>query len=175
MDRRFFVHSCAALLLGASGVVGQALAANYDAIESIEDWSIFAQGTGTERVCWLASAPIGGGLSNPNAKRGEVYLMVSLRPSTGIKNEISYQAGYPLKQGSAALVVGESNFRLIADGEAAWTASPAEDDRVIAALEKGSKAQIKGESVRGTKSDDQFSLKGFSAALSKARSLCPVI
>jgi len=99
--------------------------------------------------------------------------MVAVRPSDGVKNEVSFLAGYPFKKGSKVEAkVGPSKFSLFTDGENAWMPSPGDDDKVVAAFRRGSSTQLSGVSSRGTTTVDTFSLSGFTAALKSATGNC---
>ena len=56
--------------------------------------------------------------------------------------------------------------------DGAWVKNAAEEARLVDAMRKGAEVTVKGESSRGTKTTDQFSLKGISQALDRAASEC---
>ena len=142
-----------------------------------EDWSVFESGTGGTKVCWIVTQPTASAArrdgSEVEVRRGQIYLMVAVRPGDGVANEVSFLAGYPFKPGSKArIVIGGTTFELFTDGENAWLSSPEEDDAVVAAMRRGLEAAAKGMSARGTETEDIFSLRGFTAALEQAHSIC---
>jgi len=142
-------------------------------LEAYRDWSVFRDDQASVDTCWVATMPIKSQISNPNARRGDVFLMVLVRPSSNVKNEVSFVAGYPLKEGKPAyLQIDSARFEMFTSGEGAWLRSSSEDDIVTRAMQKGSKATVKGVSTRGTKTTDIFSLMGLSKALQRARELC---
>lgn len=142
-----------------------------------DDWSIFKQGSGGSRQCWIASRP-----KSSRALRsgkpvsvncGDIFLMVAVRPGQNVKNEVSMIAGYPFRGGSSVSVkIGTDKFELFTEGEGAWADSQSADDRLVAAMKRGAAAEISGTSTRGTVTIDRFSLSGFTAALDEARALC---
>lgn len=142
-----------------------------------QDWSIFQATPNGQKVCWIASQPtktaaIRDG-KTVQVRRGDIFLMVSVRPGDGVKNEVSYIAGYPFKKGSeVAAKVGDKSFTMFTEGENAWAPSSTDDDAIISAFRAGADAKVEGVSSRGTKTVDTFSLIGFSAALDKAVTLC---
>jgi invasion protein IalB len=162
-------------VIGASPMGAAAQTA--EAVSAKRDWSIFQQGAATDRQCWIVSQPTTStatrGGKPVDVRRGDIFLMVAIRPGARVKNEVSMIAGYPFKPGSSVNAeIGNSKFELFTDGEGAWTDSASKDDEVVAAMKRGSTAIFVGESSRGTKTTDSFSLLGFTAALDEARALC---
>lgn len=154
-----------------------ATAQTTEATSAKRDWSIFQQGAAADRQCWIVSQPTTStatrGGKPVDVNRGDIFLMVAIRPGARVKNEVSMIAGYPFKTGSSVeAVIGNSKFEMFTDGEGAWTDSASKDDEVVAAMRRGNNAVITGQSSRGTKTTDTFSLLGFTAALEEARSLC---
>ncbi|GIX12809.1 MAG: hypothetical protein KatS3mg118_0768 [Paracoccaceae bacterium] len=147
-------------------------------VDAKADWSIF-RSDGGERQCWIVSAPTGWkALRGRNdvtssVRRGDILLMVAVRPAEGVKNEVSYTSGYPFRKDSKVTVeIGNDKFEMFTEGEWAWTPSPADDDRLVEAMKRGITAVVTGVSSRGTQTIDTFGLRGFTAALTKAQELC---
>lgn len=154
-----------------------ASAQSSEAVDAKSDWSIFKQGAAADRQCWIVSQPkTSSATKNGKAvavNRGDIFLMVAIRPGAQIKNEVSMIAGYPFRSGSSVTMeVGSRKYEMFTDGEGAWTDSAAKDDEVVTALRRGSTAKLTGVSSRGTQTVDTFSLIGFTAALKEARALC---
>lgn len=142
-----------------------------------DDWSIFEAGKGTQKVCWVVTKPkrwsAERGGKTVQVQRGDIYLMVSVRPADNVKNEVSYLSGYPFKEGSTVTIkVAGKDFTMFTDGENAWTSSKADDDRLAAAFRAGADAKVVGLSSRGTTTYDTFSLIGFTDALAAAQDRC---
>ena len=140
-------------------------------------WSVFEATSGGSKVCWIVSTPekwsATRGGQEVKVNRGDIFLMVAVRPKDKVKNEVSFLGGYPFKGGSNVTVsVGSKNFTMFTDGENAWTPSGKDDDRMTAAFRAGAKALVKGTSSRGTTTRDTFSLSGFTAAIKSARKRC---
>ena len=70
------------------------------------------------------------------------------------------------------LTVGDETFNLFTDGEWAWSGGPEEDAKIVAALKGGANAVLVGNSSRGTRTEDTFSLMGFTAAVDDAGARC---
>lgn len=140
-------------------------------------WSVFEAESSGSKVCWIVSTPekwtATRGGQEVKVNRGDIFLMIAVRPKDNVKNEVSYLAGYPFKGGSNVEVsVGSNNFTMFTDGENAWAPSGSDDDRLTAAFRAGAKALVKGTSSRGTITRDTFSLSGFTAAIKSATNRC---
>lgn len=160
-----------------AGIAWAGAAMGQTRVDAKKDWSIFEAGSGKNKVCWIVSQPTkktatrGGQTVEVN--RGDIFLMIAVRPGDNVKNEVSYLGGYPFKKGSKVSVsVGSKNASLFTDGENAWTSSPSEDSKLVAAFRGGATALIQGTSTRGTTTRDTFSLSGFTAALKSAQTRC---
>ena len=53
-----------------------------------------------------------------------------------------------------------------------WAPTDEVDKKMIQAMKRGAKATLTGRSSRGTKTEDTFSLKGFTAAVEDASKRC---
>lgn len=173
MKRTIAGAICAfSLSLIATGGVAQE---SSNRVAANTDWSVFVEDNPTE--CWSVSSPKETvNTKNGRAvavKRGDILLFVSYRPSSKVKGEVSFTGGYPFAEGSTVgLTIGSSTFQLFTEGEWAWSASPAEDAKIIAAMKRGAKAVANAQSSRGTKTQDTFSLLGFTAAVDEAGKRC---
>jgi len=146
-------------------------------VDAKKDWSIFEVEKDGGKICWIVSKPVDSvatrGGKRVKVRRGPIYLMVSIRPGDGVKNEVSFLSGYPFKGDSQVGVkVGSKAFSLFTDGENAWASSSAEDAQLTEAFRRGARARIEGLSQRGTKTRDTFSLSGFTAAMESAAGRC---
>jgi hypothetical protein len=144
-------------------------------VDAKTDWSVFVEDNPTE--CWIVSSP----KSTVNTrdgrvvavKRSDILFFVAYRPGSQVKGEISFTGGYPFKGNSFVNVkIGTVAFEFFSDGEWAWPASPAEDNKVITSMKRGAEAVVSAQSSRGTKTEDTFSLLGFTAALEEAEKRC---
>ncbi|SDZ06209.1 hypothetical protein SAMN05444004_105230 [Jannaschia faecimaris] len=139
------------------------------------DWSVFVEDNPTQ--CWIVSAPksirnIRGG-TEVEAVRGDIRLFVSYWPGDDKKGEVSATGGYPYADGSTVTIqIGSDTFEMFTGGELAWAASPTDDARIIASMKRGAQALVTGRSSRGTRTEDTFSLLGFTAAVTDAESRC---
>lgn len=138
------------------------------------DWSVFVDGDPKE--CWSVSKP----KQTVNTKegrsvavrRGDILLFVSYRSENGT-GEVSFTGGYPFADGSTVkLTIGDDTFDLFTDGEWAWSAGPEADQQIVTAMKSGANAVLVGNSSRGTRTEDTFSLMGFTAAVDDAGARC---
>lgn len=157
--------------------LGVAGAQTQTRVDASKDWSVFEAGAEGQKICWIVSKPTTWSAYRGGKKvavnRGDIFLMVSIRPADGVVNEISFLGGYPFKPGSKVEVqVGSDTYSMFTEGENAWAPSPDDDAKMIDAFRRGANAKLEGVSSRGTKTVDTFSLSGFTAALDSATGLC---
>ncbi len=160
----------------AAACAGQAFAQSGDRAAAHDDWSVFVAATPKE--CYIVSQPTKSvarrGGKPTEVQRGDIRLFVSFRPDDNVSNEVSFSAGYPLKD-TVRMSIGADSFNLIPGqgegGEWAWT-DPSDDSRAVAAMRRGVTAVLKGTSTRGTDTEDTFSLSGFTAAIEDAAARC---
>jgi hypothetical protein len=145
-------------------------------VDAKRDWAVF-RASSEPKECWIVTIPTSSEATRNGEKvtpdRGEIQLMVTNRPGTNTQGEISFKSGYPIKENSnVTLRIGSASFNLFAEGEWAWPANPEEDQKIIAALQRGASAVATAISERGTTTVDNFSLLGFSAAMESAQTMC---
>ena len=173
---KYLKAGTAALLAAVLGA-GSAGAQTQTRVDANKDWSVFQAGGEGKKVCWIVSQPTGSTAVRDGkavqVRRGDIFLMVSIRPADSVVNEVSFLGGYPFRQGSKVQVsVAGTSYDLFTEGENAWAPSPAEDSGLVDAFRRGATAKIKGVSTRGTTTVDTFSLSGFTKALGTAAGLC---
>ncbi len=165
-------------LLIAFASAGSALAQGAEHVASHTDWLVFVGENPSE--CYISSQPTSSQArrdgKSVEVRRGNVQLYVSFRPTENVANEVSFTGGYPFDSGTPVrLRVGSADFNMSpGSGEAsewAWT-DASEDANAVAAMRGGSSAVVTGLSSRGTTTIDEFSLMGFTAAVTDAQSRC---
>ena len=127
------------------------------------DWTAYKFMENNGKVCYMVSQPK---QEEGNYKRrGDIYALVTHRPSENTMDVFSYVAGYSYQNGSSVTVsFGGRSFKLFTQGETAWAEDAATDKKIAAAIRSGSNMIVKGTSSRGTPTKDTFSLKGSGAA-----------
>jgi len=174
MRAKLFAAAMAAGLAALS--VGEAAAQQIaNRVEAYRDWSVFtADANGP--VCWIVTQPktweARRGGSRVTVNRGDIYLMVAIRPQQGVAQEVSVVSGYPYRDGSTVRAeIGGTRYEMFTQGENAWL-RPGSDEGMVEAMKRGSTAVVTGVSSRGTTTIDRFSLLGFTDALNAARGRC---
>jgi hypothetical protein len=141
-------------------------------------WSAWEFGEGNAKVCYLTGAPASSQTNPAGARRGDIRLTVSHRPATKARDEISFQAGYPIKTDKPVVAVVDTaktfelSRRAPNQGEMIWTKDVETDKAMIVALRSGKELVINGTSQRGTTTTDSFKLEGFAKALEAANRAC---
>lgn len=133
------------------------------ALGTYNDWSAHMDGKGKDRVCWIYSEPQKA--KGNYTKRGRIYSLVTKRPGEGITDQVQFTAGYSFKKGSVVEVrIGSKKFELFTNKDTAWARNKNEDHAIVAAMRGGATMVVRGESSRGTKTTDTYSLSGVTAA-----------
>ena len=163
----------AVIALTATGSFAQQTSTNQVAVETA--WSVFEEQD--PRECWAVSAPT----ETINTRDGQtvavrrsaILLMAYYRPGADVKGQVTFTGGYPFAKGSTVNVnIGGNQFEMFTEGEWAWPASPGDDAKIISAMKRGSDAVLTARSGKGTKTEDTFSLLGFTAAIEGAEKRC---
>ena len=139
------------------------------------DWAVFVDKSPKE--CWSVSLPKKSvntrGGRTVSVKRSDILLFVSYIPGSGIKGQISFTGGYPFDDGSNVDVnIDGTRYQMFTNGEWAWAPTDEADKKMVQAMKRGAKATLTGRSSRGTKTEDTFSIKGFTAAVEDASKRC---
>ena len=118
--------------------------------------------------CYIGSAPIETDLPK-GKKRGVTYILV-YRINKSKEAVVQIAAGYPYKKNqNVGVTIDNVQFDFYSDDDAAWFN---DDSKVIFAMKKGIKLTVKGESSRGTKTSDVYTLKGFTVAYNQLFNDC---
>lgn len=172
MNRRFWPVALSFSILLSSAV--PVLAAAPKVLGTYQDWQSYLLVEGNRRTCYMASAPQ---KKEPaNVKRGNnILLFVTHRPADKEQNVVNIHVGYTLNANRDVQVkIGDKSFDLFTKGETAWTRADKDDKAMVQEMMKGSTLTVSGESDRGTKTVDTYSLKGFSAAYKEINKACGI-
>ncbi len=157
------------LLAGLSCLAGEAFAQSV--VDNFGDWTVFKDGKGKSKVCYMASEPKKE--TGKYKSRGDSYVMVTSRPAEKSRDVFELRAGYAYKKGSEATVrIGSRVFTLFTDGGTAWAYEARIDRALSRAMIGGRDMVITGFSGRGTKTVDTYSLTGFTAAYRAMNKAC---
>lgn len=144
---------------------------------TFESWTAVELPERAGKVCYMVARPT---KSEPaGARRDAILLTVTHRPAVNRRDEVSFQSGYPYKEGAVVVVeVDKKKFELFTkpdvDPQGAWTRDAATDKALVAALRGAKTATVKGASARGTETVDSFALAGFSKAYAEIGQACNV-
>ncbi|MGQ0662321.1 MAG: invasion associated locus B family protein [Pseudomonadota bacterium] len=147
------------------------------ALGAFEAWTAIEVAERGGKVCYMAARPAQS--EGKYARRGEVSVSVAHRPAAKVRGEVSFQAGYPFKDGAPVMVdIDGKKFELLArpdvDPETAWARDGAADKALIEAMRVGRALAVKGVSARNTETLDIFPLAGFSRAYAEIGKACEV-
>lgn len=150
-----------AILLGAP-----ALAQAQEDIRRLgefKDWRAFTYEEDGGRVCYMASEPEKE--EGDYSSRGDVYAMVTHRPSQGTQDVVSFVIGYPFKAESRVSVdIDGKRFTLFTHQDTAWASDTKTDRALVQTMIRGRQMVVEGTSTRGTETTDTYSLLGFTDA-----------
>jgi hypothetical protein len=140
-------------------------------IGEYSDWTAIRYRENGANVCWISSAPLE---SDPkDVRRGDIYVLVTHRPASDVRDEVSVYVGYPFAGGSEAVIeIGGREFPMFTDGSTAWARDAEADKALVRAMVRGSTMLIRGTSRRGTDTLDRYSLRGFTAARNAINQAC---
>jgi hypothetical protein len=162
----------ALLLLGNNAPAFAQMAAQPSPLGAYDNFKAYAHEKNGKRSCYVSGSP--DKMMPANVRRDPVYLFIAHRPKDKVRDEISFQMGYPLKADApASLEIAGANYPLAAYGEGAWLADLVKQDLVIESMRKAKEITVKGTSARGTATADHYSLKGLAQALDRIDVECP--
>ena len=142
-----------------------------------QNWSAFASGSGSEKICYAMANPTA---TDPKkAHRDPIHFLITDWPgrSPKTKSEPEVIPGYQYKPDSTVTAtVGPDKFELFTKNDggagAAWVRHRADEIKLIEAMKHGAKLVITGTSQHGTKTTDTSSLAGLQDALDKIHAAC---
>jgi len=135
------------------------------------DWTVYTQGSGNERICYVLSEAQTESPSSVN--HGDIYFMVSNWKNGAATEQPSFLAGYGLKTTRAPKAqVGSTALTMFAADNEAFISERSDERKLVAKMRAGSMMTVSAVSQRGTQTRYSFSLKGVTAALRQAKSAC---
>ncbi len=160
-------------LAGAIGAPELATAQDQERIGAFRYWSAFTSNGPQGKICWAATKPSDKDFTGSN--RGDVFLMISVYPDTGVDTEVSILSGYPYDESRTVQAkIGSQNFSFFAVKDGAWLETRNEERQIVTAMRRGAKATVTGYAEGGGRSTDTFSLLGFTKAYEAAKKACGV-
>jgi hypothetical protein len=134
-----------------------------------KDWVLMEhKNTEDGDLCYIGSKPFDS--RGTFGKRSDPLILVTSRSQ--YVDEVSVTSGYRYAQDQAGVSIDGRNFSMFTEEETAWAPTSKQDTQMIAAMKKGSQLILLGTSQKDTKSEDVFSLKGFSEAYNAMKVRC---
>lgn len=134
-------------------------------------WKVHSFMDGGQKVCFISGQPLR--QEGKYKKRDTVQFFVTRWSDDADNNVVSISAGYPYRPQSQATVrIDGQSFKLLTQGEMAWSRNQDMDNTITDALQKSSLMVVEGVSARGTKTTDTYDLKDMPAAYKSFRAAC---
>lgn len=150
----------------------QAQAGAPEVIGEYGDWTAYHYRDSRGSVCYMVSKPKKD--EGKYSKRGDIYAVVTHRPSDKTFDVVNFDAGYTFKSGAPFVVkIGHNTINsFFTDGEKAWTLDEATDKKMVGLMKNGERMIVDGVSSKGTATKDTYSLKGFTGAYKAISAKC---
>ena len=169
--KKLFPHVLASLVLIVAPIAAHA--DEQVLIGEFGQWKAYEFEENGSKVCYMAANPTS--VEPKGAKRGEIVAFITHRPAEGTKNVFTYMTGYGYKTDKDVVVtIDGKKFNLFTQNDMAWAADATADNALAEAIKKGSKMTVEGESARGTKTKDTYSLTGATKAHEAINAKCGV-
>jgi invasion protein IalB len=165
---------CVAVAVWVIGVLAAApvQAQNPNPIGSFGDWQALTFEEDGKSGCYVIAEPTR--KEGNYTSRGQVYALVTHRPTDNKLDVFTVIAGYTYNEGSeVTLEIGNEKFSLFTQEGMAWAADD-DDMRIVDAMKKGTGMIVRGVSSRGTETTDTYSLNGFTRAHNAIGQACGV-
>ncbi len=165
MKLKAMVVAVAAMILPWAG-----MAADPVQIGTFTDWRAYTFDDPGGKICYVVSEPKKE--QGNYTRRGDVYFLVTHRPSGNVFDEVSVIIGYTFKEGSEpTATIGNKTFKFYSEGDAAWVFQK-DEATLVREMKAGATMVVRGTSSRGTLTTDTYSLSGVTAALNKIDQEC---
>lgn len=139
--------------------------------DAFGDWTLYADTATPHQFCFITSEPKSS--APPSAIREAPRVYISTWPKEGVKSEVSFRMGFPVKAKAAgAARIAPASFALFGAKDRAFVADPTQELKLVEAMKKGSELSVEVASDRGAVVTDTYSLSGLGQALQKLRELC---
>jgi hypothetical protein len=144
---------------------------NLKSVGKFKDWESFVLLQEGNKPCFAQSTPV---VRAPKKlKREPSRLFVSFRPSENIKNEISVTNGYEFKlKAPVEAKSGKKSYDLYSKGRFAWVVDNKDEAKLIVTMKKASRLMIIGNTDKGDRTTDHYSMMGFTKAYKAAKKSC---
>tara|TARA_B100001175_G_C19019390_1_gene407299 strand:+ start:85 stop:534 length:450 start_codon:yes stop_codon:yes gene_type:complete len=121
--------------------------------------------------CYIGSLPLKSDLPETK-KRGDNYILVYKLIGSD-ENIVQVEAGYQYNLDEDIVVtIDNTSFKFYSTADSSETAWTNDDNKVVYAMKKGLELVLNGQSIRGTITNDKYTLKGFTSAINKLNKDC---
>lgn len=158
-------------ILAALALAPAAMASEPKLEGKFTDWLVYSQGNGSEKICYVLSEPTD--IAPKSVNHGDVFFMVANWKNGAAKEQPSLMTGYSFKVSSPPNArIGSAKIPMYVSQNEAFVESSSQERSLVKNMRSGSLMRIDAVSTRGTATSYEFSLKGVTAALSKAQNIC---
>ena len=133
------------------------------------DWGAYRATPGGKKVCFALSKPTSA-VTEPAGRNRDPVLRLHLHAAVGEGEERSVgdrRLSAEARRTTPRPPSARRNYSMYTQNDGAWVKNAAEEAQMVDAMRKGAELVVKGESARGTKTTDTYSLKGIAQALDK--------
>ncbi len=173
MQLRFSRRIIASLaILALAAPAAPALAQGQaEQLGTFNSWTAWRSSDANGVICYISARPDTS--ESQGRRRGPISFLIIHRKGLGTKNEVQTLIGYTFaKDGRHTAAVDGKAYPMLAEAEAAWLASAADEPDFVTAMKKGTTLVVKGTSDRGTPTTDTYSLRGVTAAMTEIDRAC---
>ncbi len=164
---RKMLFGCAVM----AGVLAWGFSVDAKIEATFNDWQVHSKTVGGEKICFALAKPKSKTPSSVN--HGDIWFMVADWKTGKAIEQPSLMTGYPIKAQIPPIArIGSTKIPMFADANEAFVEEKGDEKKLVSSMKKGSTMRVDAVSARGTKTSYEFSLRGVTAALKKARAIC---
>ena len=154
--------------------LSSATALGADAVTRVDtygDWSLLTDTNAPHLFCFVTSEPKA---SEPqDVPRDAPRAYISSWPKDGIRGEISFRMGSPIKKNAdGTATVNRNKYNLFAAKDRVFVKDATQELKLLDAMRKGNSLTVVIASESGTTVTDTYSLSGVGSALQKLQETC---
>jgi Invasion associated locus B (IalB) protein len=139
--------------------------------EAFGGWTLYVDAETPHQFCFVTSEPKSTAPSGASREAPRAY--ISAWPKDGVKSEVSFRMGFPVKASAQGLArVEPASFPLFGAKDRVFVTDPVQELKLVESMRKGSEMTVEVTSERGTVVTDTYSLSGLGQALQKLREVC---
>ncbi len=168
---RNFASSVVILFLSLAVPPAAGAAEQVARVNSYGDWTLMADSNDPHLFCFVTSEPKSSVPTDAQRQAPRAY--ISAWPKDGIRTEVSFRMGFPIKKNTPGMAtISPSGFRLFGSGDRAYVSDSTRELKLVEAMRKGSTMTVAATSNAGATITDTYSLIGLGQALQKLQETC---